>query len=158
MNCKYQKNIYRVVDGKLKGAEQAQFQKHLLGCLVCQKEAGAIQKLDALIKMSAVSIEPSPNFDGIFWQKVFQRQSEPWVVKVWRHFESLIPTPNFSQALVALLIAFFVGSTGGAISIFGSTNYQNEPAIYLSGSPEYKGIPSASVAASYLKTIEGKSR
>lgn len=162
MNCKYQKNIYRLVDGKLKGAEQAQFQKHLQGCFICQKEVGAIQKLNALIKTSAVSVEPSPNFDGIFWQKVLQRENEPWFARVLRRLENLIPAPNFAQTFAVLLFALLIGGTGGFVATANTISPEQMQASrtsikYLSGFQEFAGVPSSSVAANYLKMTEGKS-
>jgi hypothetical protein len=159
MACKYQKKIYRLVDGELKGADQAQLQKHVEGCLICQKEAGAIQKLTAIIKTSAVSVEPSLNFDGIFWQKVMGREKESWFAKALRHLESLIPAPNFAQAFAILLIALVIGGTGGAVSAMNALTPERLQSgrasiQYLSGFREFKGIPSSSVSAAYLRTTE----
>jgi anti-sigma factor RsiW len=158
MNCKYKINIHKWIDGELERSRQREFESHAKLCAICQGEVKSLQKLNGLIRTSAPSIEPSLNFEGRFWQKVLSRKKESLFTRVLRNLENLIPIPNFAQAVAALVIAFLVGSTGGAVSVFSSGSGQNEPAIYLSGSPEYQGLPNASIAASYLKTIEGRTK
>ncbi len=158
MNCKYQKNIYQWTDGELKAAERLEFEKHLSACLICQKEVQALQSLNLLIRTNAVSIDPSLNFDGIFWQKVLQRENESWLAKVLRGLDSLIPVPNFAQVLTILLMALFIGGTGGFVATASTIlpeqmQGKRESVKYLSGFQEFAGVPSASVAASYLRTV-----
>lgn len=157
MNCKHQKDIPKWVEGELKDFLGSAFEKHFVDCVVCQKEVEWLKKLNQLIFLSAPSIEPSPNFDGIFWQKVLQREKESWVAKVLRGLDAFIPTPNFSQILAILLVAFFMGGTGGLVATVTalapeSRQSQRESIQFLSGFKEFAGIPSSSVAASYLKT------
>ena len=156
MNCKHQKNIYRWADGELKDAGRPEFEKHLSACLICQKEVQALQKLNLFIRTNVVSIEPSPNFDGIFWQKVLQREKESWLSRALHRLDSLIPTPNFAQAFAILFMALFIGGTGGFVATantFTPEQMQVRKASvkYLSGFQEFAGIPSTSVAASYLR-------
>lgn len=161
MNCTHHKNIDRWVDGELKEVDRLEFQQHLSLCALCQKEVQALKELNHLIRASAVSVEPSLNFEGQFWQNLLEKKEESWVAKVLRHLDSLIPTPNFAQAFATLLIALFIGGTGGFVataSTFSPEQIQaNREAVqYLSGFPEFKGIPDSSIAASYLKAAPGR--
>ena len=114
-------------------------------------------KLDKLLKESFSPIEPSKDFERVFWQKILERQKEPWFVRVLKDLESLVPFPTPSQAVAFLLVAFFIGGTGGVVSAMNvptSLKAKRTSVQYLSGFHEFKGIPSSSVAGAYLKTIE----
>jgi len=156
MNCKRQKNIYRWADGELKDAERLEFEKHLSACLICQKEVQALQSLNLLIRTNTVSVEPSLNFDGIFWQKVLQREKESWLSRALHRLDALIPTPSFAQAFAILFMALFVGGTGGFVATANTITPEQMQAKkasvkYLSGFQEFAGVPATSVAASYLR-------
>ena len=114
-------------------------------------------KLDKLLKGSFSTIEPSKDFERVFWQKVFERQKEPWLVRVFKDLESFIPLPTPAQAVAFVLTAFLIGGTGGAVSAMNvpaDLEAKRTSVQYLSGFHEFKGIPSSSVAATYLKTID----
>lgn len=159
MNCKYRKNIYKWVDGELKGASRNELENHLKLCVNCRKEFELIKKLNVIIRTSVSSIEPSPNFEGRFWQKVLEREKAPWLAKVLRGVESHIPVPNFAQALAVLLVALIIGGAGGVVSAMNTVMPERLEGAqtsvqYLSGFQEFKGIPSSSVTVSYLKAVE----
>lgn len=156
MNCKYQKNINKWVDGELEGSLQREIESHVKSCMSCQKEVELLEKLNGLIRINAPSIEPSLNFEGQFWQKVLGREKESWLAKVLRGLDSLIPTPSFAQVFAIFLMALFIGGTGGFVATANTISPEQMQAKkasvkYLSGFQEFAGIPSTSVAASYLR-------
>lgn len=158
MNCKYQINIHKWMDGELEGLRQHEFDSHLKLCANCQVEVKQIEKLNGLIRTSAPSMEASLNFEGRFWQKVLEREKESWLAKVLRGLDSLIPVPNFAQVLTILLMALFIGGTGGFVATANTIlpeqmQGKRESVKYLSGFQEFAGVPSSSVAASYLRTV-----
>lgn len=115
--------------------------------------------IDGALKTAPIPIELSETFEADFWKKVYARQEELWFIKLLREIESHIPTPSFAQAFAVLLIALLIGGTGGAVSVMNTITPQKietqQTSIkYLSGFQEFKGIPSSSVAASYLKAVE----
>ena len=117
-------------------------------------------RLDKLLKESFSTIEPSKGFEGVFWQKVLGRQKEPWFVRVLKDVESFIPFPTPAQAVAFVLVAFMIGGMGGVVSAINvptDLEAKRTSVQYLSGFHEVKGIPSSSVAAAYLKTIENGS-
>lgn len=157
MSCKYRKTSYKVVDGELNERDQIEFQRHLQACLACQKEVASIQKLNNLIRTSSLSIEPSLNFEGIFWQKVLTREAESVFSRLLRVLDSFIPTPNFAQAFSILFLALLIGGTGGFVATASTLSPEQiqagkQSVKYLSGFQEFSGIPSTSVAANYLKS------
>ena len=109
---------------------------------------------------SAPAIEPSREFDNRFWSRVIEHQRQPWLLRLLKDLEFLIPTPNFSQAFAVLVIAFVIGGTGGFFSAFQTlrtpeqVQAQRISVQYLSGFGEFKGVPSTSVAGTYLRTTE----
>ena len=117
-------------------------------------------KLDRLLKESFSTIEPSKDFERVFWQKILERQKEPWFTRVLKDLESFVPFPTPTQAVAFLLVAFLIGGTGGVVSAMNvptSLEAKRTSVQYLSGFHEFKGVPSSSVAAAYLKTIENRS-
>lgn len=160
MRCKERgRNISQWLDGELKDSESTELEAHLSECLTCKQEVESRKKLDNLIQMANINVEPSSDFEATFWKKVYARGKEPWLSKLLKDIESLIPVPNLSQALAVLLIALFIGGTGGVVSAMNTITpeklgAQQTSIKYLSGFQEFKGIPSSSVAASYLKTAE----
>lgn len=154
MTCKdYRKKLYL-------GAQEKNFLAHVEGCPECQKEAKSIERLDGLLGSSFYTIEPSKNFEQVFWQKVLERQKEPWFVRLLKELDSLIPRPSAPQMAMVALMAFLIGSTGGVVSAMNSTGSleaERNSVQYLSGFREFKGLPTSSVAASYLKVIEDPS-
>lgn len=160
MNCgSVRKNIYKWIGGRLEREKNKDFKSHLLECAGCQREVQSAKRLENLLRAGGYSIEPSPQFEADFWKKVFAREREPWLSRLLRDFESLVPVPNFSQAFAVLLIALFVGGAGGVVSAMNTLTPEGVESgrasiQYLSGFREFKGIPSSSVSAAYLRTTE----
>lgn len=77
-------------------------------------------KLDRLLKASVDRIETPPGFERDFWEKVRQRQQAPRLVRLLDNIAFWIPVPSLPQAVAATLVAFMVGTAGGAVSGFGS--------------------------------------
>lgn len=160
MNCgNVQRDIYKWIEGRLERDKQGDFKSHLMKCAGCQKEVQSAKRLENLLRAGGPSIEPSPEFEANFWKKVFAREKEPWFSRLLRDFESLVPVPNFSQAFAVLLIALFVGGAGGVVSAMNTLMPERVESgrasiQYLSGFREFKGLPSSSVSASYLKAAE----
>lgn len=77
-------------------------------------------KLDQLLKASADRIEAPPGFERDFWEKVRQRQRVPRLVRLLDNIAFWIPVPSLPQAVAATLVAFMVGTAGGALSGFGA--------------------------------------
>ena len=127
-------------------------------------------KLDRLLKESFSTLEPSKGFERVFWQKILEKsatkapadssfgeQKEPWFVRVLKDLEFLIPFPAPGQAVAFVLVAFLIGGTGGVVSAMNvptDLEAKRTSVQYLSGFHEFKGIPTSSVAATYLKTID----
>lgn len=154
--------IYKWLDGELKGTQKEIFETHSHTCLSCQEEIESITSFHQLLKTVPIHIEPSETFEADFWKKVYARQEESWFTKLLRDIESHIPIPNFAQAFAILLIALLIGGAGGAVSAMNAVTPQKlgsqQTSIkYLSGFQEFKGIPSSSVSASYLKTVDKRS-
>lgn len=160
MKCRLiQKNMDRWLDGSLIDSFKREVELHVKGCSSCQKELEIAKTLQEVLRTSNATTEPSSDFDAVFWRKVYARSSEPWFSKLLHGFEFLIPIPNFSQAFVALTLAFFLGSAGGLLSVRNAQALNlntrlNSPVQTLSGFQEFKGIPSSSVAGMYLTMIE----
>lgn len=117
----------------------------------------------ALRSRSRFEIEASPNFESRFWQKILEREKEPWFLKRLQGLGSLIPIPSYSQVFAILLIALVVGGTGGFISgvqaMTAPQPVQAQKSIeYLSGFRAFGGISSTTLAGSYLKVVEESSQ
>lgn len=160
MNCRnVRRNMDPWLEGRLEKEKREDFNSHLLQCAGCQKEAQSARRLQNLLRSGGYSIEPSPEFEANFWKKVFAREGEPQLSRLLRDLESLFPVPSFSEAFAILLIALFVGGAGGVVSAMNTLTPERSQAMsvsiqYLSGFREFKGIPSSSVSAAYLKTAE----
>lgn len=158
MECKTaRRNISCWVDGELKATKKSDFEGHLRNCLSCQKEAEAFQALNSILTQATDFIEPSRHFDAAFWDKVTARQKTPWFVRLLNDLEVLIPALNLKQAAVFATLAFFIGNLGGVASTMraGLSGGASVTAIgQFSALQEFKGIPSYSLAATYLKTVE----
>ncbi len=160
MKCQLiQENMERWLDGNLRESVGRDFELHVKACFSCQKEFEVAKTLQNVLRTSIATIEPSPDFDAAFWRKVYARSKEPWFSKLLKNLEWTIPIPNLSQAFAVLSIAFLIGSAGGWFSASGgqiwSLNQRPASAIQtLSGFQEYKGIPSPSIAGTYLTMIE----
>ena len=112
-----------------------------------------------MLRAGAEAVEPSPDFEANFWQKVFALEKEPWSSRLFRELESLVPVPSLAESFAVLLIALLIGGAGGAFSAVNTLTperLQAERASvrYLSGFSEFKGLPSPSLAAAYLETGE----
>ncbi len=77
-------------------------------------------KLDSLLKASVDRIEVPAGFERDFWEKVRQRQRVPRLVRLLDNIAFWVPVPNLPQAVAATLVAFMVGTAGGALSGFSS--------------------------------------
>lgn len=162
MQCQsVKKKISLWLDGELKREDKLHVEEHLKGCLLCQKEMDSLRTFQGLIRTASPTVALSPGFDGAFWSKVIEREKEPWFVRFLKDFEFLIPTPNMRQAFAVLLVAFFIGSTGGFFSVVrtiasmpAEVQAQKISVQYLTGFGEFKGLPSTSVAGTYLKAVE----
>jgi len=159
MKCKNQKYVNQWVEKRIDDTQKALFEAHLENCGFCHKEVIAYQKLNELLRSSIPATEPSSDFERIFWQKLLQKQNDPWWTRVFKELDSLIPIPNLSQALAVLLFALIVGGAGGVLSAMNTLTSESAASSrtsiqYLSGFQEFKGVPAVSVAAVYLKTNE----
>lgn len=159
MKCKYQKYINQWVEQRIVHSQKPLFEAHLKGCGSCQKEVIAYQKLNELLRSSIPVTKPSSDFERIFWQKLLERQKEPWWAKVSRQLESLVPMLNLSQAFALLFFALIIGGAGGTLSAMNTLTSNNMASSrtsiqYLSGFQEFQGVPSASVTAAYLRISE----
>lgn len=114
------------------------------------------QAFDWLLKSSVSKIEPSGDFEQRFWNKVLERP-RPWFQMLAGYVESLMPVPGAYQVAGVLLLSFFIGSAGGVLAVMAGPSQarieDRQLIRYLSGFPEYQGVPSVSVAGSYLKNI-----
>ncbi len=148
-----------MLDGEAPDAVKAQLGLHVEGCFSCQGELRSIKAFHSILRSDPVGIEPSRDFERVFWQKVLERQKEPWFVRFLKELDSLIPHPSMPQAAMVVLMAFLVGGTGGVVSAMNSTGSfeaKRTSVQYLSGFSEFKGVPSSSIAASYLKAIDNR--
>ncbi len=151
-----------MLDGEISDEAKERLTVHLEGCSACQAEYKSIEAFQGHLKVGVSTIEPSAGFERIFWQKVLERKGEPWVQRVFRGLESLFPVPNFSQTAAALLFSFIIGSTSGVFAamkepVINQMQAKRSSIQYLSGFPEYKGLPSVSVAGTYLKMNQEES-
>ena len=153
MTCKdYRKKLYL-------GVQEKDLLAHLEDCPQCRKESKSIEALDGFLKGAFSTIEPSKNFERVFWQKILERQKDPWFERTLKSLESFVPFPTPSQAFAFSLVAFLIGGTGGAVSAMNAPvnmDAKRTSVVYLSGFNEFKGIPSSSVAATYLQTTKDK--
>ena len=158
MDCRRaKKDIHRLLDGELMDSP---LERHVAACASCQKEAQSVRAFQGLLRQARVEIQPDIGFDTIFWEKVSKRQKEPWFAGFFRELEFSIPFPTLSQAMAFVFVAFFIGGTGGAVSAMNAaapSESKKTSVQYLSGFHEFKGVPSSSVTATYLKTIENRS-
>lgn len=158
-----------MLDGEIPEALKAKLTPHLEGCSACQGELESLKTFHAILRSHPSTIEPSKDFEARFWNKVSSfppeadqplaggEQKEPWFIGLLKELDSLIPHPSTPQLAMVVLMAFLVGSTGGAVSAMnsmGSLEVERNSVKYLSGFHEFKGVPSSSVAASYLKVID----
>lgn len=160
MNCgSVKKYLSSWVDGELKTSENRGFEEHLASCASCQREEESLKAFSGLLRMSAERIEPSFDFESRFWKKAFEREKEPWLVRILKDFESLIPVPSLGQVFAVLTLALFIGGASGVVSATNTLTPDRiqgskESVQYLSGFREFGGIPSPSVAGAYLKTVQ----
>lgn len=151
------RELMKWIDGALDSGKAAVVSGHLEGCASCREEEEAIRRLNGLLRISQENIEVSRDFETVFWSKVSQRQSLPWLERLLNSLEALVPTPNFRQAVAFSILAFFIGNIGG----FGWELGQGAFAAPLpasirqfSGLQEFKGISSTSLAATYLTAVQ----
>lgn len=153
------KDIYKWIDGELKGARKRLLEAHLRACLACQKETESMTVFHKLLKSSSIHIEPSETFEADFWRKVQAITEESWSARFIRFIQSFesMPVPNLAQSFAIALLAVFIGSTSGVLSSKVEwSQVSGNGAPTLSGVNEYKGIPKVSLAGSYLAMVEPK--
>lgn len=164
MKCQLaRKNIDRWLAESLETSFLKQFKEHVESCLSCQKDVERAEAFETLLRMPVSLVEPSPNFEALFWKKVSERGRKSWLSKLVLDLESLVPVPSFAQALVVLFLAFFIGGAGGAFSAAQILTPEQIKGSrlsiqYLSGFQEFNGIPSPSLTASYLKANQKGNR
>ena len=151
------RDLSRWVDGAFKGKEGMDLADHIKTCAFCQKEAAIFQSLNRTLQSSRENIQVAPSFETVFWEKVSDRQRIPWLARFLNGLEVLVPTSNLRQAVAFSILAFFIGNMSGvgwelgqgalATASLASTRY-------FSSLQEFKGVPSYSLGAVYLKTIE----
>ncbi len=155
MDCKYKKFISKWNDKVLGDTERSIFELHLKSCLVCQEEVQAYLKLENLLLSSFPKIEPSPNFDAIFWKKVLERRKESWLQQLIYIIENGITNLNFSHTFAILVLALLIGGTGGTLATFNSSVQSKDASVLtLSGFEEIKGVPMTSIAGTFLSLEE----
>lgn len=155
MECKYKKFISRWNEKNLGDSERSIFEPHLKTCLICQKELQAYLKLENLLSSNFPKIDPSPNFDAIFWEKVLQQRKESWLQQLIDVLKNGIAGLNLSHAFGIVILALVIGGTGGTLSTF-NLNIQDKDAsvLTLSGFDEIKGVPLTSIAGTFLSLEE----
>ena len=160
MDCTNSKKyIYQMLDGEAPASIKAELVLHMGGCSVCQREAESIKAFQGILRNDSAKIEPSKHFERVFWQKVLERQKEPWFIRLWNELDFLIPRPSTPQMAMVVLTAFLIGGTGGDVSAVNAPvnlEAKRTSVLYLSGFQEFRGIPSSSVAAAYLQTIKSE--
>ena len=158
MNCKHaRRNISSWLDGELKDSQKAGLEAHLRGCVSCCGESNKLKTLCQVLREDTPLIEPSKNFNTVFWSKVSGRQNIPWFTRLLGDLEVFIPAPNLRQAVTFALLAFFIGNIGGLASMLPRqvfTGSSTASLRHFSNLQEFKGLPSYSLAASYLKITE----
>lgn len=158
------RKIYRWLDGELEAPERRAFETHLKGCPACQKKVESLRGFHRMLQSTApLLIGPSLDFESNFWKKAYARQHESRLSKFLKDIESLFPVPTFAHAVAILLLALLIGSAGGIVSARNiimpqQLEDQRTSIQYLSGFREFKGIPSSSVAASYLMAVEERNK
>ncbi len=149
-----------MLDGEISDSVKAKLTPHLEGCSACQGEFESIKTFHGIFRSHTSTIEPSKDFERVFWQKVLERQKEPWFMRLLKELGSLLPHSTTPQLAMVVLMAVLIGGTGGAVSAMnsmGSLEAERSSVQYLSGFREFKGVPSSSVAASYLKVVDHRS-
>ena len=145
----------------LEPAQKAELQTHWTGCAACSREAESSRKLEFLLRAEQASIQPSAAFEANFWRKASEPQSASWVNRIFEMLDFMLPSPSFSQALAAVLIGLLLGGAGGILSAVGTAIPAHREILFpgahdLTGFSEFKGLPSSSLAAAYLQTVEKK--
>ncbi|MBI3252829.1 MAG: zf-HC2 domain-containing protein [Candidatus Omnitrophica bacterium] len=163
MNCeKIKESVYKWLDDEMPEAQKGGLLAHLEACPHCRKEAESIRSLNDSLRASFSAIEPSRDFERVFWQAIAGRSAakEPWFIGLLKELDSLVPHLGIPQMAMAVLTALLVGGAGGIFSAVNAavpSEVQRSSAQYLSGFNEFKGVPSPSVAASYLKVMNDRS-
>ena len=151
------RDLSRWVDGELKEEEGRNFSAHIETCAFCREEAAVFRAINGVLRSAKVNIQASPGFETVFWEKIFDRQRSPWLVRFLNNLEVLIPAPNLRRAVAFSILAFFIGNMGGVVGGLGqgaSTAVFPASIRHFSSMQEFKGVSSYSLAAVYLKTIE----
>lgn len=113
------------------------------------------KKLSDLIRRAFMPTEPSRSFDQTFWQKIAERKAEPFAARVWRSVSGLLPAPSLAPVFAAAFLAFVLGGTAGVMNEIRSPGPVSAASRTLSGFSEYRGVPSLSLAGSYLNMQTG---
>ncbi len=138
------RDLSRWVDGELRSEAGKDLAGHVEACAFCREEAAVFRAINGALRSSRENIQVSPGFETVFWKKVSDRQGIPWITRLLKNLETLVPTPNLRQAVAFSILAFFIGNMGGIAWGFGQGAFLQE----------FKGVSSYSLAAVYLKTIE----
>ena len=153
------KQISPWLDNASSPAARAGLEAHAKVCAACAAEVSREKKLRALLRADQPLIQPSADFERNFWREVSESPRESRWSWLWESIETVLPSPSFAQALAAVLLGLLVGGAGGAISLWSAAIPQRGPDVIvtahsLTGFSEYKGLPSASLAAAYLQSEE----
>lgn len=157
MNCfKVRRNLHAWLDGELAGPAEKVMGDHLKLCNACREAADSLRAFQNLLRTSVSAINPSPDFERSLWERIQVLQNVSWWQRFLEDLEAWIPVPSLAQAVAVLTIAFFLGGTGGAFSVWrGNGEVSTSRGITrLSGFQEYKGLPLSSAAGTYLKQID----
>lgn len=151
------REIDRWLDGELGVEKGERVGAHVKECHGCFNEVEKLRAFREILRTKEEPVGVSPSFEGTFWAKVYERQREPWYVRMVQDLEALIPTPSLAQVAAVLAVAFLTGSGGGILSAIQSgapVSREVSPLVSFSGFREYKGIPQPAVSANYLKMVE----
>ena len=75
MDCRnIKENIYKWLDRELPDPQKGEFLAHLKSCPECRKESQSIEVFHGVLKGSFSAVEPSKDFERVFWQKILERQ------------------------------------------------------------------------------------
>lgn len=99
-----------LMDGELSRDEAAAVRRHLDHCDTCRNQLAALTATDSMIQGMA-SIEPSPDFERLFWQKVARweaRRERRW----WTRFWQPVWRPALAVCLTAGLVVAAIYAIG----------------------------------------------
>jgi hypothetical protein len=112
------------LNGELEEKKSKAISEHLEKCINCKRELDALLQQNETLKQLE-PIEPSPNFDTVFWQKVTEAEQSAIKENSWLKIPriSWLPIPAMSLLVILILFQLFVFS----FTIYArSTNIRNQ--------------------------------